>query len=335
MHAKLRSERALCALVKRLKKQGKTIVTYNGSFDLLHLGHVRSLQEAKEQGGVLVVLLNSDSSVKLYKGPFRPIVPEKERAGMLEALSCVDYVALFDDITPLRLLEKIRPHVHCNGSDWGRDCVEREVVEKYGGRIHVLKWAPGHSTSDLFKRIQEGSFTPDVKAVFLDRDGTLIDNRQGYMSKKEDIRFVPTVIPALRRLSKSAYKIIIVSNQSGIGRGYYTKKEAKALFAWLKKELKRHGARIDGVYYCPHTPQDRCSCRKPEIGMFLQASRDFDLNLSKSWMVGNEEKDVQAGRYANTKTILVGGRMPRSVRPQPHHRVATMKEAVEIMMSEK
>lgn len=334
MHGKLKNESALFALVKRLKRQGKTIVTINGSFDLLHAGHIRSLKEAKRQGDALVVLLNSDRSVKLYKGPSRPIVPEEERAEMLEALSCVDYVTLFDDITPIRILENIRPDVHCNGSDWGRDCVEREAVEKYGGRIHVLKWTSGRSTSSLLKRIQVASSTPDVKAVFLDRDGTINENRDGYIFKKKDIRFLPSVIPALRKLSKSDYKIIVVANQSGIGRGYYTKKQADALFAWLRKELKKQGVRVDAIYYCPHAAQEKCSCRKPEIGLFLKASQDFGLNLSKSWMVGNEEKDILAGRFANTKTVLVGGSMPRSAKIRPQRHASNMKEAVDIILSD-
>ncbi len=334
MRGKLKGERALVALVQRLKRQGKTIVTYNGSFDLFHAGHMRSLQEAKKQGDVLIILLNSDKSVKLYKGPSRPIVSEEERAEMLEALFCVDYVTLFDDITPIRILENIRPDVHCNGSDWGRDCVEREAVERHGGRIHVLKWIPGRSTSSLLKRIREVSSTPDVKAVFLDRDDTINDNGKGYIHRKEDFRFLPSVIPSLRRLSMTDYKIIVISNQSGIGRGYYTKKDADALFAWLKKELKKQGVRVDAIYYCPHTAEDKCSCRKPEIGLLLRASKDFGLNLSKSWMVGDEEKDIRAGRLANAKTILIGGKMSRSAKLQPHHRASNMKEAVDIILSD-
>lgn len=330
---KILSERLLLAALRRARRAGRKIVTYNGSFDVLHLGHVRSLEEAKRQGDVLVVLLNSDKSVKLYKGPSKPNMPEKDRAAMLEALSCVDYVTLFDDITPIRILENLRPHVHCNGSDWGEGCVEREVVEKHGGRVHVLRWVLGRSTSKLLKGIHEATSTPDEKAVFLDRDGTLNDNRKGYIHKKEDFRFLPFVLPALRKLSQSPYKIIVISNQSGIGKGYYTKKDADALFSWLKKELHKRGVRIDGTYYCPHVPEDRCSCRKPEIGMLVKASKDFGLNLSKSWLVGDKENDIQAGRNANIKTILVGGAMSRSARVQPNHRVSNMKEAVDIIIS--
>jgi rfaE bifunctional protein nucleotidyltransferase chain/domain len=148
------------ALVERQRGEGKTIVTFNGSFDVLHAGHVRCLQEAGEQGDVLIVPINSDASIRSYKGKTRPIVPEADRAEMLAALECVDYVVLFDDIVPMGIISEIRPDVHCNGADWGPCCIEKEGVEKGGGRVHILKWAPGRSTSELLKRIRSLQESP-------------------------------------------------------------------------------------------------------------------------------------------------------------------------------
>lgn len=142
------------ALVERLRGEGKTIVTFNGSFDVLHTGHMRCLQEAKALGDVLIIPLNSDASIQRYKGKDRPIVPEADRAEMLASLSYVDYVVLFDDMVPIGVISEIRPDIHCNGADWGPCCIEKDAVEKGGGRIHILQWAPGRSTSELIRRIR-------------------------------------------------------------------------------------------------------------------------------------------------------------------------------------
>jgi len=159
---KLKTREELKELVKELREQGKTIVTTNGSFDLMHIGHVKFLQEAKEQGDVLIIGLNSDSSVKEWKKKMgykdwdsRPLNKEQYRAEILAALECVDYVTVFDEIDPIRLLETIKPDVHCNGEDYGEDCIEAETVKKNGGRIHIIKNFEGFSTSELIKKVKE------------------------------------------------------------------------------------------------------------------------------------------------------------------------------------
>ncbi len=138
----------------------------NGSFDVLHVGHVRCLTEAKQQGDVLIVAVNSDASVRSYKGATRPIMPEDARAELLAALSCVDYVVLFDDINPKAVISEIRPDVHCNGADWGPGCIEREIVESGGGRLHILQWSPGRSTSELLSRIRSLKASPGAFVLF-------------------------------------------------------------------------------------------------------------------------------------------------------------------------
>jgi D-beta-D-heptose 7-phosphate kinase/D-beta-D-heptose 1-phosphate adenosyltransferase len=144
----------LSELSQRLKAEGKRVVTINGSFDVLHAGHVHILEEARAQGDVLIVGLNSDASVKAYKGEKRPIVPEGERARMLLALRAVDYVHIFDESEPMPFLAEIKPHVHVNGSEYGSDCIEAPAVKAHGGRIHIVGKIPGLSTSDLLARIR-------------------------------------------------------------------------------------------------------------------------------------------------------------------------------------
>jgi D-beta-D-heptose 7-phosphate kinase/D-beta-D-heptose 1-phosphate adenosyltransferase len=140
---------ALTPLSATLRAKGKRIVTINGSFDILHNGHLHILNEARLRGDVLIVGLNSDSSVRSYKGPTRPIVSERLRAEMLLALRMVDYVHIFTESDPIAFLTEVRPDVHVNGSEYGEDCIESETVRRGGGTIHIVSRIPGLSTTNL------------------------------------------------------------------------------------------------------------------------------------------------------------------------------------------
>lgn len=148
------SPESLPDLVKKLRKEKKKIATLNGSFDLLHAGHLYILTEAKKQGDVLIVALNSDASIQKYKHPSRPIIPLKYRLEMLDALSCVDYVTWFDETDPRAILEKIAPDCHVNGAEYGENCIEKETVEKLGGKIYLVPRIEGLATSTIIKKIQ-------------------------------------------------------------------------------------------------------------------------------------------------------------------------------------
>jgi D-glycero-beta-D-manno-heptose 1-phosphate adenylyltransferase len=138
---------------------GKTVVWTNGCFDLLHLGHIRNLEAARALGDVLVIGVNSDISVRQLKGRGRPIVPETERAQIIAAMECVNYVTLFDELTPEAALARLQPDVHCKGADYapphGKPIPEARIVAGYGGRIEFLPLLPALSTSDLVRRILE------------------------------------------------------------------------------------------------------------------------------------------------------------------------------------
>jgi len=136
--------------------RGGTVVFTNGVFDLLHPGHVRYLQEARDLGDVLIVGLNSDRSVRANKGPERPITPERERAEILLALVCVDAVAIFDEDTPADIIKRVQPDVLVKGADWGPDnIVGRETVEGRGGRVVRMPLSEGYSTTELLRRARE------------------------------------------------------------------------------------------------------------------------------------------------------------------------------------
>lgn len=140
--------------VAELRKTGKKIATLNGSFDLMHAGHLHILYEGSQQADVLIVALNTDDSIKRYKSADRPIVPLKERLQMVAALQFVTYVTCFNELDPRVLLGKIRPDVHVNGAEYGSECIEAEVVLKHGGRLHLVSRIPGLATSTLIKKIK-------------------------------------------------------------------------------------------------------------------------------------------------------------------------------------
>jgi D-beta-D-heptose 7-phosphate kinase / D-beta-D-heptose 1-phosphate adenosyltransferase len=147
----------LAPLASKLRAQGKRIVTINGSFDVLHAGHLYILNEARRRGDLLIVGLNSDASVRSYKGPKRPIVSERQRADMLLAMRIVDYVHIFDEADPIAFLEQVRPHVHVNGAEYGEACIESEAVRRGGGTIHIVDRIPDLSTSGVMDALRSGA----------------------------------------------------------------------------------------------------------------------------------------------------------------------------------
>ncbi len=154
--AKILSLEALQPLVKEMKQQGRKVVLANGCFDWLHVGHVRYLQEARQLGDCLVVAVNADASVRALKGPPRPLMPEQERAEILAALACVDYVLVFEELNVERVLRSLQPHVHCKGTDYSEQTVpEREVVLSYGGRIAIAGDPKDHSTRSLLQGLMQ------------------------------------------------------------------------------------------------------------------------------------------------------------------------------------
>ena len=144
--------------MRRLRAQGKRIAFTNGCFDLLHAGHLDYLERIKRKADVLIVAVNSDASIRRIKGQSRPIVPERERAWLVASLKPVDYVTIFSEPTPLKVIEAIRPDLLAKGGDWSRErIVGREIVESAGGQVLVIPYLRGHSTTCLIQRIRRAS----------------------------------------------------------------------------------------------------------------------------------------------------------------------------------
>ena len=149
----------------REKRNGRRIVFTNGCFDLLHPGHIGSLEQARALGDALVVGLNSDASVRQLKGAGRPVLPERERAEILAALECVDAVVIFDELTPREIIARLLPDVLVKGADWpGDQIVGREEVEAAGGRVVSIPVVPGYSTTEILRKIREGRPASRVEA---------------------------------------------------------------------------------------------------------------------------------------------------------------------------
>ena len=143
------------------------------------------------------------------------------------------------------------------------------------------------------------------RAVFLDRDGTILVEGTNYVGKVEHVVLIPQAPQALKRLQDAGYKLFVITNQSGVGRGYFTREAVDSIHAHLDEQFARAGVRFDRYYICPHHPEDNCDCRKPKPKFLLDAAREFGLDLSRCFMVGDRAGDVQAGANAGVKSILV------------------------------
>ena len=149
------------------------------------------------------------------------------------------------------------------------------------------------------------------RAVFLDRDGTMAKDGP-YCSCPDDFELFPETAEAVAVLNEHGFKVIVITNQSGVGRGYFNEATLAEIHEKMKREVARAGAWIDGIYYCPHHPDDACDCRKPKPKLILQAAREHDIDLKRSFMVGDLPMDIELGKNVGCKTALVtqqpGGR---------------------------
>ncbi|MBU1036472.1 adenylyltransferase/cytidyltransferase family protein [Patescibacteria group bacterium] len=300
MRNKIKTLKEIIKIVNKQKRKGKKIVTINGSFDLLHIGHITAFKEAKSHGDVLIVLLNSDKSVQSYKGPNRPIISQKYRAETLAVVEFIDYITIFNEINPKKILNIIKPNIHCNSFEWGKDCIEKETVEKNSGKVIILKkHVQGFSTSKMIDKVIFTHLHPSPGAVFLDKDSSL-DLDKDY-------------VPTLKKLSKSDYKTIIISNQH-----------------WPLKKIEKRGIRIDKVYYCPGHSKGG---GKLDLEILRKAVKDFGLSLRDSWIIGDKEEDMMIGREANLNTIEIKTDRNKKLDTKARYIVDNLLKAVNIILN--
>ncbi len=142
------------------------------------------------------------------------------------------------------------------------------------------------------------------RAVFLDRDGTIAED-VNYCSCADDFHILPTVPEAIRILNESGFKVVVITNQSGLARGFFIEETLKQIHGKMQRELAKHGATVDAIYYCPHHPDDGCNCRKPRTGLLTRAEKEMGIDLKSSYMIGDMQSDIDGGKAAGCKTILV------------------------------
>jgi histidinol-phosphate phosphatase family protein len=143
------------------------------------------------------------------------------------------------------------------------------------------------------------------RAVFLDRDGVLTRERPGYVKVPEELQVLPGIGQALRDLRKMGFRLVVVTNQSVVGRGLASDEQMERIHEKLRSELKQIGSSVDAIYYCPHLPGAGCDCRKPEPGLILKAAKDLGIDVSSSWMIGDKEIDVEAAKRAGCRAVRV------------------------------
>jgi D-glycero-D-manno-heptose 1,7-bisphosphate phosphatase len=298
------------------KTAGRRIGFTCGSFDLLHAGHVQYLGAARELCDRLIVAVNSDASVRRYKSPLRPIVPERERMYVVAGLAAVDVVTLMEEDRPLSLLLRWKPDLYIKGGDYAEDALRSgEAVRAYGGKVEVIRSGFETSSSKLMERmgVLAGHAVPEVAAniapsegvgglVLLDRDGTLIRNVP-FLHDPAKVEILPGVIEGLLKLQAAGLRLAIVTNQQGIGLGYYTMQDFIAVNQRLLRELGARGIRISKIYFCPHSLGEACSCRKPGTGMITRAMRDFGIAPEQTFLIGDSDDDIQAGVNAGSKSV--------------------------------
>jgi len=171
------------------------------------------------------------------------------------------------------------------------------------------------------------------RAVFLDRDGVISVNRPDYVKTWQELVFLPGVFEPLQLLAKSQWAVVIISNQSCVGRGLVDVTVVEAIHRAMEEEIRRRGGRIDAMFFCPHRPDEGCDCRKPQPGLLLKAARELSLDLTRSYLVGDAVTDVEAALAVDCSPIMVltgrGADQVRLLRQRGHHDVPVARDLAE------
>jgi rfaE bifunctional protein nucleotidyltransferase chain/domain len=343
MHNKIKKREVVAKIVAGEKASGKKIGFTSGTFDVIHAGHAHSLNEAKKHCDILVVAINSDKSVKEYKGEDRPIIPEKERAMMIAAMEAADYVYLFDERRNKDNIEIIKPDLYIKSGDYDKQkMTSAKFVEQIGGKVKIVPFYKEISTSEVMKKIVKAYGEKDAEdqiysgeplvrkhgpVAFIDRDGT-INEDIGYLHEPHKFKFLPNALEGLKRLQDMDLRLAIVTNQPGIGNGYYEKEDFFKVNQAMFRGLGAKKILIEKIYYCPHSAGDKCSCRKPNIGMFEKAKEQMRNNMEHSFMIGDSEVDIAAGKAAGCTTILIGN---NEVKTKPDYKAKDLLDAAHII----
>lgn len=276
---------------------------------------------------------------------------------MVAALESVDYVFIFPERRNKNNIELIKPDYYLKAGDYTpRQLTSKSIVEKYGGEVKIIPLQENISTTQIVDTILQSQSKSDSilvekgntayyqanpsqvnTAVFLDRDGT-INKEIHYLHEPDKFEFTDNAIEGIKRIYNAGYKIIIISNQPGIGLGYFSKEDFFRVNKRMLKGLSESGILVDKIYFCPHSKSEQCECRKPGQKFIKQAVRELNLNVSQSWFVGDRTSDIEAGRRAEMSTIMVKtgcGGDDEEFKVEPDYYAADLKVAANIILSVK
>ncbi len=327
MREKIKTREELASLCEDFRRQSKRVGFTSGVFDLIHAGHIDYLEKAKGMCDILIVGINSDASVKRFKGLSRPVLPERERSRVVAGFEAVDYVFVFNERRNKRNIELLKPHYYIKAGDYSKEeLTSAEVVEKLGGEVKLIKTSFDISTTGIIEKIRSeedvsashaeetvekdefvhfprraGKSSP---AVFVDRDGTINEDIL-YLHEPEKLRILPYAVEGIKKMQDMGFRIIIVTNQAGIGLGYFSKEDFYRVNKKMLGELSSAGISVSKIYFCPHGKEEGCECRKPGIALITRACSDLNLDMSRSYFIGAQTSDIEAGRRAGLKTKLM------------------------------
>ncbi|MGA8029335.1 MAG: HAD-IIIA family hydrolase [Bryobacteraceae bacterium] len=314
MKEKIYAREALQRWTADQQALGLTIGFTCGAFDILHAGHAEYLIRARQYCDRLIVAVNSDSSVRSYKGPLRPLNNEEHRLFVVAALESVSAVTLMPETRPAALIELLKPDIYIKGGDYSDEQLRsKPLVESYGGRVICIPIAFPTSTSDILERaavIKLHENPPQLPAraeprlVFLDRDGTLIRDFP-FLHDPSRVELMPGVAEGLRTLQDLDFILVLITNQQGIGLGYYTEAEFIDVNRALLRLLGSAGIGISRIYYCPHSQADNCECRKPGSLLIENALRYYGAKPERCYLIGDSSTDCIAGKSAGVPSILI------------------------------
>jgi rfaE bifunctional protein nucleotidyltransferase chain/domain len=304
----------LAAWGREQRAMGRRIGFTCGAFDLLHAGHVDYLERARGLCDTLIVAVNSDASIRQYKSPLRPIQPQDQRLRVVGALRAVDAVTLLDHPRPLPLIEQIRPHLYIKGGDYDAAKLRSaKALEAWGGQAVVIPVEFDASTTQTIERAAllwlhaEPEKPPPPAArgiVLLDRDGTLI-RLVPFLHKPALVQLTPGAGEALARLQSLGLRLAIVTNQQGIGLGYFTLDDFIAVNQALLRQLAPHGVKVSKIYFCPHSLADGCACRKPGTRLLERALQDFGFPAKRAFLIGDSSLDFDAAAVLGVPSFRV------------------------------
>lgn len=310
---KILARDSLPEVLETHRAAGRKVGFTSGAFDLLHAGHVDYLEKAKALVDVLVVGVNSDSSVQGNKGPARPINRDFDRARVVSGLASVDYVFIFDELNNNQNVTVIKPDLYIKASDYdAAGLSSKALVESFGGEVKFVDFMKGRSSSGIISTIETNLISKtgaevsyDKRpAAFVDRDGT-INVAVDYLHNPDQFEFIEGALDGLRKLREAGFRIVVITNQPGIGLGYFTREDLFRVNSRMLKGADSKGVVFDRIYYCPHSKGENCHCRKPGTLLIERAVKDLNIDLQNSVVIGDMTLDVMLAKNLNIPSILV------------------------------